>query len=76
MVVLVYINAIADAERLMACEDSRSAIAFLVGIVPERLISLELQVELPGLHLRLLQAEEVGIKHFEHVAEAFPFTGS
>ena len=76
MVVLVDAYAVADGERLVAGIDGGSGIAFLVGIVPEALIAIELQVELSCLHLRLLKAEEVGIHLAEDVAEAFALAGA
>ena len=71
MVVLVDANAVAHAQGLMARVDGCSRIAFLLGIVPIRLVTWELQVELPFLHLRLLQTEEVGIERLELLAEPF-----
>ena len=76
VVVLVDADAVADGEWLMACIDGGSRIAFLVGIVPKALITIELQVELSCLHLRLLKAEEVGIHLAEDVAEAFALAGA
>ena len=70
-VVMFHVNAIADVERLVAGIDGGARVAFLLGVVPVRLITLELQVELSGLHLGFLQAEEVGIEPAECVAEAF-----
>ena len=68
-------DAVSDVQRLVARIDGSAGIPFLVGIVPKRLITLELQVELPGLHLRLLQTEEVGIQLTEDVAEPLALTG-
>ena len=76
MVVLVNTDTVCHAERLVAGEYSRSAIAFLVGIVPIRLIPVEGEVELSLLHLRLLQAEEIGIQFTEHLTEALALTGA
>ena len=50
-------------------KDGRTAIAFLVGIVPIGCIAIERQVQLTFLHLRLLQTEEVGIQLFESFTE-------
>ena len=60
----------------MARKNSRTGISLFIGIVPVRLISLERQVKLSLLHLRFLQAEEVGIQLSEDVAEAFSLTGA
>ena len=61
MVVLVNTDTVCHAERLVAGEYSRSTIAFLVGIVPIRLIPVEGEVKLSLLHFRFLQTKEVGI---------------
>ena len=76
VVVLVDADAVADAQRLMAREDGRAAVALLVGVVPIGTVALEVEVELPLLHLGFLQTEEVGIQLFEHIAEAFAHAGS
>ena len=70
VVVFVLANAIAHIQRLMLREDGRTAISFLLGIVPVGLITDELDVELPLLHLCLLQAEEIGIEFAEHFLES------
>ena len=75
MVVGIDADAVSDVQRLVARIDGSAGITFLVGIVPERLVPLKLKVELPGLHLGLLQTEEVGIQLTEDVAESFSFTG-
>ena len=76
VVVLVDADAVGHVERLVAGEDGCSGIAFLVGGVPVALVAFELEVELSGLHLCLLQAEEVGVELAEDVAEAFALTGA
>ena len=70
MVVQVDADAIIDAEWLVLVLDGRTRVAFLIGIVPERLITLKREIELSSLHLRLLKTEEVGIKLTEYLTEA------
>ena len=76
VVVLIDADAVGNRQRLMAGEDGCSGVAFLVGGVPVALVAIELEVELSGLHLRFLQAEEVGIQLAEGVAEAFSLAGA
>ena len=76
VVVLVDAYAVGDIERLVAAENRRTAISFLVGIIPPRLITRKLKVELSCLHLRLLQAEEIGIKLRKNLAEILPHYGT
>jgi len=76
VVVRVYADAIAHVQRLMTGEDGRARIAFLLGRVPIRLIAFKLNVELAGLHLRLLKAEEIGIQLTENISEAFALAGA
>ena len=75
--VVVYVDADAQlhVQRLMTGEDRRTRVAFLVGIIPIAVVALERQVQLTGLHLRLLQTEEVGIQRLEHLAEALALAG-
>ena len=76
VVVKVDADAIAHAQRCVAGEDCRARIAFFVGIVPIRLIALEVQVKLSGLHFGFLKAEEVGIELLECVLKSFSHTGT
>jgi hypothetical protein len=75
VVVQVDADAIADAEWLVLREDGRTRVAFLFGIVPERLVALERKIELPCLHLRLLKTEEIGIELTEYLTEALTLAG-
>lgn len=75
-VMMFHADAIADVERLVAGIDGSARVAFLLGVVPVRLITLELQVELSGLHLGLLQAKEVGVEPGKAVAEPFVAAGA
>ena len=59
----------------MSREDGGARVAFLLGIVPVRLVSFERQIELSRLHFRLLQAEEVGVERLETLAEALSLAG-
>ena len=76
VVVFVDAEAVADGQGFMARIDGSSRIALLVGIRPIALIAFKLKVELSGLHLRFLQAEEIGIKGLEGFAKTFAVTGS
>ena len=73
MIVVVDADAIGHIEGFVLGKDGCAGVAFLLGIVPIRLIAIELQVQLTGLHLRFLQAEEVRIYLAEDVAEALAF---
>ena len=75
MVVLVDANAVLHRQGFVTREDGSTRVAFLLGVVPVRLVSVELQVQLSLLHLRLLQAEEVGVQQLERLAEAFALAG-
>ena len=75
MVVGIYADAVSDVQWLMTGIDGSAGIAFLVGIVSERLVAIELKVELTSLHLRLLQTEEISIQLTEDVTEPLSFTG-
>ena len=76
MVVQVDPDAIGYAQGMMLREDSSTGIAFLLGIVPITLVTLEMQIELSCLHLRLLKTEEIGIQLTEHLTEALTLTGA
>ena len=76
VVMLVDAHPVGDCQRLHAAVDGRSAVALLVGEVPPRAVSRELQVQLTRLHLGLLQAEEVGIKRLEDFTEILPHYGT
>ena len=76
MVVLVDAYAIGDAQRLVAGVDGCAGVALLVGIVPEGVVAVKLEVELAGLHLGLLQAEEVGVQLAEDIFKALAHTGT
>ena len=71
VVVLINAQAVGHAQRSVLGENRRSAVAFLVGIVPVRLIAVESQIELTGLHLRFLQTEEIGIERSKDFGETF-----
>ena len=55
----------------MLCEDRGAGVALLIGITPVALIAREIQLDLPGLKLGLLQAEEVGVQAPEDILKAF-----
>ena len=71
VVVLVDAYAVAHAEWLVLGEDGCTRIAFLVGIVPVGLVSVERQVKLTCLQLGFLQTEEVGIERLKYFTKAF-----
>ena len=54
----------------MLRENGRARVTFLVGIIPERLVTFKIKVKLALLHLRFLKAEEVSIQLTENIAEA------
>ena len=76
MVVLVDAQAVADRERRVPREDGRARIALLVGIVPERLVTVECKIDLPLLELGLLKAEEVGVERGERLGETLVAAGA
>ena len=65
--VVVFLDSysVGDFQRSMPGEDSRSAVSLLFRIVPIRGVAWELDVQLPCLHLCLLQAEEIRIERSE-----------
>ena len=75
VVVVVDAHAVGDRQGLVPGEDGGAGIAFLLGGVPINVVALEGQVELSGLHLCFLQAEEVGVELCEHIAEALALAG-
>jgi hypothetical protein len=56
--------------------DSGTRVTFLIGIVPIRLVTFELKVELTCLHLRLLKTEEIGIERLENITETLSLAGA
>lgn len=74
-VVLLAAYAVADTDGLVTGVDGRARVALLLGVVPVRRVAFEGQIDLPGLHLGLLQAEEVGIQAVEDVGKAFVYAG-
>ena len=74
MVVLINPYAIGHAQWVVLGKDSRTTVAFLIGIVPIALIALKGQVELTSLHFCFLQTEEVSIQLTESVAKPLSFT--
>ena len=75
VVMFVDADAIAHGQRIMFRIDRSAGVPLLVGIVPIGLIPEELQVDLAGLQLGLLQTEEIGIQVRKHVREPFPRHG-
>ena len=69
MVMLVNPYPVSHIYRLVSGEYRRSGISLLLGIVPIRPVARKLQIDLSLLQLRLLQAEEVGIKLHEYIRE-------
>ena len=76
VVMLVNAHAEGDTEGGETGVGGSAAVAFLLSIVPVALVAEEIEVELTGLHLGLLQGEDVGIQTLEDVSEAFAGTGS
>ena len=75
VVVFVDAHAVADGQGGQAGEDGRAAVAFAVGVVPVLFIARQVQVDLAGLELRFLQAEDVGVEGLEDIQEAFLHDG-
>ena len=71
VIVRVDAHAVAHGKRRVFGIDGRTGIAFFIGIIPVRLVSRKLQVQLPRLHLGLLQAEEIGVQFYKDVGKAF-----
>ena len=74
-VVLGQAEVVARAEGLPAGEDGRAGIALALGVAPELLIARQVERQLPGLQLRLLQAEHVGVQAPEGVLKALFHNG-
>ena len=60
----------------MAREYGRARIALLLCIVPVTLITVKCEIELSGLHLRFLKAEEVSVQSGKSLAESLITAGS
>ena len=76
LVVVFDVDAAGDAQRLVACIDSRARIPFFLGIVPVGGVAVKWQIQLAFLHFGFLQAEEVGVEPVEGFDEALVFTGA
>ena len=70
MVMLLDTKAVSNAHGRVARENGGTRVAFLLGVVPIALIPVEGNVELSLLHLRFLQAEEVGVQRTEGFTKA------
>ena len=73
--VLVDAEVVGDAQRLLPGKNSRAGVAGLVGAVPEAGIAGQVELRLLRPHLRLLQADDVGVGEVTEVQKAFIQTG-
>ena len=64
-------NAVRHAERLFLREYRSSGISLPHSIIPVLVISRQFEVELPRLHLCLLDAEDIGVRLFKKVKKSF-----
>lgn len=76
MVVLLNAQTVGHRQRLVFGIDSRTGIAFLLGIVPVGCVTRKLKVKLSSLHLRLLKAEEIRVERKERPLKVFPYAGT
>ena len=76
LIVLRQTEVILHVERLGLCEEGSAGVALLLGAAPVLVIPRQLECDLPGLELRLLQAEDVGVQRAERVREALGHTGA
>ena len=76
VVVFVDTNAVGDVEWMVAGENRCAGVSLFIGVVPVTLVTVILKVELTFLHLRLLQAEEIGIQLPEGLAESLAFAST
>ena len=70
VVVFFHPNPVIDRQRLVPCINHRSGVALFVGIVPVGGVAGEFKVDLAGLELRFLKADEIGVELHEDVGEA------
>ena len=70
VIVLVHAHAVRHVQGRHPGVDRGARVALLLRVVPERVVAVEGKVQLPGLHLRLLQAEDVRVQGAETVREA------
>ena len=75
-IVLRQTEVILHVERLGLCEEGSAGVALLLGAAPVLVIPRQLERDLTGLELRLLQAEDVGVQRAERVREALGHTGA
>lgn len=76
VVVLLDTNAEVYAEGFYARKNGCATIALFLSIVPVTFVTRKRYVELSGLHLRLLKAENIGIQTGENVAETLSVAGT
>ena len=73
VVVFFEAEAVGYIDGGMSGEDGSSRVAFLLGVVPIGGLAWEFQVELSGLHLCFLKAEEVGIQFGKSFGKVLPY---
>ena len=76
MVVLVDAKAVRDGQRVLPGKNSGAGVALFFRIGPELLIAGGFQLQLSGLELGLLQAEEVGVRLLKKIQKALAQAGA
>lgn len=62
---------VAYAQGLVLCKNRRAGVALFLGVAPVALVAVKLQVNLPGLELRLLKAEKSASRPANTVSKPF-----
>ena len=75
MVMLINPDTVSDRQRFQTGEHGRPGITLLVSVIPVGPVALELKIQLPLLHLGLLNAEEIRIQRLENILKTFAYTG-
>ena len=75
-VVLGDAEIVAHGQGRAAGEYRRAGVALALGVIPILMIAVELQLDLTGLHLCLLQAKYIGVELCEALIEILAEAGS
>ena len=75
--VAVYVipEVVGHGQGLAACEHGGAGVARLVGAVPEAVVALQRKGCLLRAHLRLLQADDIGVRQCAEIQKALIQTG-
>ena len=76
MVMFLYTQPQRNRKRLLTGKNRGSGVAFFFRVVPELIITLCLQINLTGLKLTLLNAEEISVRPRKIIHKAFFQAGS